>query len=78
MIVIFYHHDRQGRAGLLVPWMVVTFLFLVYDLVSLTIAIIILITILDIAIFVAINIISICASHCILTIFPMAKLDEHT
>ena len=41
MIAIFYHHDHQGRAGLLVPWMVVTFLFLVYDLVSLTIAIII-------------------------------------
>ena len=78
MIVIFYHHDHQGRAGLLVPWMVVTFLSLVYDLVSLTIAIIILITILDITIFVAINIISVCTSRCIFNIFPMAKLDEHT
>ena len=61
MIVIFYHHDRQGRAGLLVPWMIVTFLSLVYDLVSFNIAIIfILITILDITIFVVINIFNVC------------------
>ena len=36
--------SHQGKAGLLVPWMVETFLGLVYDLVSLIIVIIIVIT----------------------------------